>query len=649
MGHPIKLYVYDLSNGMARNMSFQLTGKQIDGIWHTSVVVFGREVYYGPYNAGPGIQVVVPGQSHHGRPLKIEDMGETDLDEDTFWEYISEIQAEYTGDKYHLLDFNCNSFTNDCVGFLTGRSIPSWIIDLPADFLSTPFGQSMRPMIDNMFRRAVPTSATPVPATPYGSTSGIPSTSNFNPSTLTTPVQIAGSSASFNALLQSNRIVVAFFTSDTCPPCGMIAPVFKQIAEDRNRAGAAFVEVNMQHSMSGAATVAREWGIRATPTFLFFLDGVKTSELKGANAPELKTQVDLLFFEAFPPHPHTKLDLPTIRKTSLTPIIYTQPPNFDAALAKLVSFVEASPNVADKDSCKQTFRDVVVPKLKVRFPPIIGKDKPTPTTTNLDPNFLPSFAKASRDLLNALPPTELFPVIDLWRIAVLDAEVAKWLSLSGTRSDGKETDVTGLILSKVHEAQESTPSGAPRNLLLTTLRLASNCFAHTILARHILTPSTTAISPTPPRSLLTSILVPTLLHEDVPTRTAAASLAFDVAAYVQKPLMEQARNGNAISPNQTVDSQSDGDWEVEMSSALIEALRKENASEEVVHRLTASLAFIVHLSPNFSDSLGPLMEVLSAKDVLQSKLGAGGCGEKGVTKDDIRRLVKETVQLCSSA
>ena len=25
------------------------------------------------------------------------------------------------------LDFNCNSFTNDCVGFLTGGTIPSFI------------------------------------------------------------------------------------------------------------------------------------------------------------------------------------------------------------------------------------------------------------------------------------------------------------------------------------------------------------------------------------------------------------------------------------------------------------------------------------------------------------------------------------------
>ena len=29
----VKLYIYDLSNGLARQLSRQLTGKQIDGIW----------------------------------------------------------------------------------------------------------------------------------------------------------------------------------------------------------------------------------------------------------------------------------------------------------------------------------------------------------------------------------------------------------------------------------------------------------------------------------------------------------------------------------------------------------------------------------------------------------------------------------------
>jgi hypothetical protein len=33
MSSPVKLYVYDLSNGMVRAMSMQLVGRQIDGIW----------------------------------------------------------------------------------------------------------------------------------------------------------------------------------------------------------------------------------------------------------------------------------------------------------------------------------------------------------------------------------------------------------------------------------------------------------------------------------------------------------------------------------------------------------------------------------------------------------------------------------------
>lgn len=33
MTSPVELYVYDLSNGMARQLSAQLTGRQIDGIW----------------------------------------------------------------------------------------------------------------------------------------------------------------------------------------------------------------------------------------------------------------------------------------------------------------------------------------------------------------------------------------------------------------------------------------------------------------------------------------------------------------------------------------------------------------------------------------------------------------------------------------
>ena len=38
----IQVYIYDLSQGMARNLGQQLIGRPIEGIWHTAVVVHGK-------------------------------------------------------------------------------------------------------------------------------------------------------------------------------------------------------------------------------------------------------------------------------------------------------------------------------------------------------------------------------------------------------------------------------------------------------------------------------------------------------------------------------------------------------------------------------------------------------------------------------
>jgi len=69
------LYIYDLSQGLARSLSPSLIGRQIDGIWHTSVVCFGYEYYY-----GQGIFITDRvGQTQYGTPVEIKDMGVTEL------------------------------------------------------------------------------------------------------------------------------------------------------------------------------------------------------------------------------------------------------------------------------------------------------------------------------------------------------------------------------------------------------------------------------------------------------------------------------------------------------------------------------------------------------------------------------------------
>ncbi|TFK52400.1 DUF862-domain-containing protein [Heliocybe sulcata] len=648
----VQLYVYDLSNGLAKQLSRQLTGRQIDGIWHTSVVVFGKEIFY-----GQGICITEPGKSHHGRPLQVVDMGETAIDEGTVEEYLTEMRDHYTADKYHLLDFNCNSFTNDMVGFLTGGSIPSLSTDLPSDFLSTPFGAALRPTIDNMYRRPVP-GATPTPPsdvaqsaanaaaaspnpqlaasllqavatraaqgqqlpTPSPSGSSTPSTQ-----TLAAPIHMTTNPSSWQSLLKSHRAVTAFFTSATCSPCRMIEPVFEEIArsktQGRSPGQVAFAKIDLGTGLS--SQVAAEYGVRVTPTFIFFLDGKKTHEMKGADGPELRTQVDLLFYQAFPPHPHQSLSLPAVQSLSLNPILFQQVPALDSVVNKLNSSIDASqtwPSTVTKDSVKATLSALVLAYLKARFPPATDDPKKPAHNVLATTVLLNKWAEVTSALSEALTPAELFPLADLWRLALLDEGIGGWASTANN-------DPVTLLLPRT----DSTP---PRNYTLVVLRMLSNAFATVSLARKV---TGTAL-----REQLTAFLVRTLLHDDVAVRTAAASLAFNVAAYLQKIRVEKVRSGRSVE----VDG-GDGDWEVEVVSAVVEAISQEKQSEEVVHRLTACLAFLLRLSPLYEEHLGPLLEVLQASATLKSKLGKGGCGEDGIAKKNVRQLVTEVAEkLC---
>jgi hypothetical protein len=73
------------------------------------------------------------------------------------------------------------------------------------------------------------------------------------------------------------------------------------------------------------------------------------------------------------------------------------------------------------------------------------------------------------------------------------------------------------------------------------------------------------------------LLVTTLLHDDAAVRTAAASLAFNVAAYLQKGRVDNVKSGGS----ETEGMEEDGDWEIEMASAVVEAIDREKNSEEV--------------------------------------------------------------------
>ena len=111
-------------------------------------------------------------------------------------------------------------------------------------------------------------------SSPAPSTSAQAVTAAAAPPGLAGAIHASTNPASFRALLSSHRAVVAMFTSATCPPCRMIEPVFEELAREKAKRGAgqvAFAKVDLGVGMG--SMVAREHGVAATPTFVFFLDG----------------------------------------------------------------------------------------------------------------------------------------------------------------------------------------------------------------------------------------------------------------------------------------------------------------------------------------------------------------------------------------
>ena len=54
-------------------------------------------------------------------------VGETDLSAQEVQEVVQAMGAEYRGNAYHLLERNCNHFSDELCYKLTGRHPPPWV------------------------------------------------------------------------------------------------------------------------------------------------------------------------------------------------------------------------------------------------------------------------------------------------------------------------------------------------------------------------------------------------------------------------------------------------------------------------------------------------------------------------------------------
>jgi hypothetical protein len=332
----------------------------------------------------------------------------------------------------------------------------------------------------------------------------------------------------------------------------------------------------------------------------------------------------------------------------MDPILFTQVPPLSTVLAKFLPSIDeaaaSAPAGFDKAQLARVLSGSAVPYLQGLAKARSGEAQTiSPPAT---PAMLGAWAQATHALAAAVPPEKLFPLVDMWRLAVLDPAVPTWLA--ALSADTPAHPVHTLLGVGARVASAGAPGA--RNTVLTALRLLANALGAPALARAL-------CGAEDARTRVMELLVPSLLHADAQVRTAAASAAFNVAAALQRRRVERVRAGR----NDAVRDEFDGEWEVELLSAVVEAIQREGASEDVgksdglfcasdsklkngspVHRLTASLAFLLRMSPVYEEELSPLLEVLQAKDTLKAKMG-----EDYVKTPNVRKLLGEVAnKLC---
>ena len=381
----VNLLVYDLSRGMAKQMSLGLTGQQIDGIWHTAVLVYGKE-----YAFGQGIEVFTPGvaNSLYGTPVEQITMGTTSVPQDVFLDYMEDMKKIWVKEKYHLLDNNCNNFSDEVCQFLLGKKIPSHITGLPAEFIKTPMGQMLKPMIEQMF--------------------GPSSRASYVPPPMALPSNTLGATnlAEVQTLIQKNKCVAIDFTSKTCGPCVQISPYFDELIADTN-----LKVVGVKVETSEAPAICRHFQITATPTFIFFLDGKEFSKTLEANKAELKSAIDFLLYSGYPPHKHESVDYRNIKAlVSSGPVGYKLSSNLDAIFKKLYQIVES------------TLPGFDISSLETLHSWMKSTDYVKSTILPFDWEVVPM------KLLNSLPPQSLFPLLDIMRLLLLNESIHKQVS-----------------------------------------------------------------------------------------------------------------------------------------------------------------------------------------------------------------------------
>ena len=150
-GEPVILNVYDLYWVTTTGAEYTLN-TQHKGVFHSGIEVYSREFafgghpfpYSGIYEISPRQHFEYGGQSEFKFKRSIH-LGYTDYNEEEIIHIVKELGQEWRGDCYHVMNKNCNNFTETIVWILIGKNeIPTWVNRVA-------YVLSCYPILPNMF------------------------------------------------------------------------------------------------------------------------------------------------------------------------------------------------------------------------------------------------------------------------------------------------------------------------------------------------------------------------------------------------------------------------------------------------------------------------------------------------------------------
>lgn len=554
----VHLLVYDLSHGMARQMSMGMLGFQLDAIYHTSILIEGLEYVY-----QQEIRVVHPGAfSGFGAPIEKIHLGQTQLPHEVIIDYLNSVRDRYTPQAYNLFTHNCNNFTNEFSNFLLGKGIPSHIVSMPQAVLSTPFGAMLEQQLGGMFPVG-----DPLPENNDNRNNTDPTSVAFHsapPPTSSVTVKNAGNLADLVSLLKSGNgsFVVVFFTSATCSPCKMMYTMYDELAQEVGNKG-----VLVKVDISFAHDVAMRYSVNATPTFITFLKGEQQERWSGVDGSRLKSTINLLIQMAHPPHPHHLLKLTSFFTQSMDPVVYSKVPPLEKLISKLGSSSSDPAVLAAKDLVESS------------------SDAKTQSEIERTVDLFSDFVIHS---LSNMPREVLFAVVDLLRCTLLIGPTADLIITS-------RPNMTKSILSYVNGADE-----CPYALRLVTLHTACNLGRSSFFAEKVLKDYDL-------RSQLTELIASSLLDEmNKNVRVSASTLLLNVAL---------ANSRSRKDGNPDILSEEDV---MELCASVLEAITREESSTETLKGLCLSFGLLIYLIPPEGEVVD-LITTLDAKQILLKK------------------------------